>query len=196
MLGAGHDEDSYTIAYGPHRFKYLELGSLGPGLGLWADVMHGINKGHVPDEMWKGLQQMSKREHQDPLTAPAQELYRAFYTDHRKGAGIAESLKVGAGEMLGRTVASFAMPSLGRQAQNATRDNQPNYRETDTDFTSAFMHSFIAGALPSTLPDRKRDDQPMAKDRFENPVATVLYRALMPFPMGSPQQPKQSTAAR
>lgn len=163
---------SYTVEIGGHRRNYLELGAVGPGLGLFADYWHGVQKGKVPAEVLAGIAALSS-EHQDPLTAPITNVFREWQMQP-SSRDMYERLQSMVATQLGSTVGEL-VPSFTRQIGNAARETVPDYGikrptivnpETGKDiadpavnFWDEVKHGFQASALPYTLPDKLVDGQ-------------------------------------
>lgn len=189
IVGNSQDKDAkYTAWTGGHRRNYLELGSVGPGLGLFADYWHGVKDGKIAPEVLAGIAALSGQ-HQEPLVAPITDTIRSWQMQP-KGRDSYERLESVLAQKLGRTAGSLS-PSFSRQIQNATRDTVPDYRYSRTasvDFMKEVKEALREQALPSTLPDKMENNKPKMKDQDSNPVLTVLDRLMNPIKLGNNHQ--------
>jgi hypothetical protein len=183
----------YTAWTGTHRRHYLELGSLGPGLGLMADYWHGLDHGGIHQALAgtaSGLAALSG-EYQEPLVAPITQTVRDFQSQPRGRAGLDQVLDVLA-RKIGSTVGNLS-PALSRQVQNAMRDTVPDYRYSQTahsQFFADLWHAFQESVAPASLPDKHRGGKPVLKDADTSHAMTILDRLFNPIKLTN-QRPRE-----
>ena len=179
LIGDDKDkEKAFTIATGDgHRRKYLEAGSMGPGMGVFAGAAQGANSkiGPISGGLDSIVQLMSK-EYQASLLQPILSVINsARYQPASRTT--AEKAQAVIAETIG-SKAAMLVPSIKGQIENAMADRKPDYTDSkkSNNFLDQVKHGAEVKASPGSLP-RKGGE----KDVDSAGWITFLDRLLNPM---------------